>query len=212
MLKKILALLMASIMLFVLAACGGNPPGGETGGTTENEEKDVPSFSVPTEGDPPSAYKGVNIADIVPDDCAELIYSEEVFNFKMSSEVTAETMIDFINAKLIPAISEIADNGACLVKEDSGGDFLGIGTGTQPYSTFDSFGYFEAEGIEYIDWIKDGEKLGKERQLSKSLMLLDVRYVYDGVLYNAITHAYPDEQRITVIFIEETNQNYEIIQ
>lgn len=212
MLKKLLALIITSVMIFVLSACGGNPSSGENGGVSEDDSKSTSSISVPTQGEPPAVYKGVNIADIVPDDCAELIYSEEVFNFKMSSDVTEETMVDFINENLIPAISEIADNGACLVKEDSGGDFFGIGTGTQPYSTFDSFGYFEAEGIEYIDWIKDGEKLGKERQLSKSLMLLDVRYVYDGVLYNAITHAYPDEQRITVIFIEETNQNYEIIQ
>ena len=73
MMKKQLALLLACLMLFTLAACGGESPAAPNEGTSqssdsgqenieapqgeeEGEEESVPSFSVPTQNDPPAVY------------------------------------------------------------------------------------------------------------------------------------------------------------
>ena len=42
--------------------------------------------------------------------------------------------------------------------------------------------------------------------------VLDVRYVYDGVLYDAITKVREEDQAISVTPFEEPNQKFEIVE
>jgi len=44
------------------------------------------------------------------------------------------------------------------------------------------------------------------------MKLLDVRYVYDGVLYDAITKVREEDQAISVTPFEEPNQEFEIVE
>ena len=68
-------------------------------------------------------------------------------------------------------------------------------------------------GAEYAYWIIDGEQFANERQLSGGgTKLLDVRYVYDGVLYDAITKVREEDQAISVTPFEEPNQEFEIVE
>ena len=212
---------MILMMGISLAACGGAPSaaqgeeasqaadsGQENG---EAGQESVSSFPVPTQGDPAVMSSGINMTHLVTEGCTEVINDGGVFLYKMSSQPTGETLVNFINETLIPEIVAISDNGACLVRDSSGNDALGLGAGVQPYRAFDSFGYTSLDGEEYAYWIVDGEQFGNERHLYGDSMLLDVRYVYDGVLYDAITRVRPDEQAISVTPFEEPSQNFEII-
>ena len=44
------------------------------------------------------------------------------------------------------------------------------------------------------------------------MKLLDVRYVYDDVLYDAITKVREEDQAISVTPFEEPNQEFEIVE
>lgn len=80
MMKKQLALLLACLMLFTLTACGGESPAAPNEGTSQSsdsgqenietpqgeEEESVPSFSVPTQNDPPAVYEGINMVNLGP--------------------------------------------------------------------------------------------------------------------------------------------------
>lgn len=35
------------------------------------EEESVPSFSVPTQNDPPAVYEGINMVNLVPEGCTD---------------------------------------------------------------------------------------------------------------------------------------------
>lgn len=227
MMKKQLALLLACLMLFTLAACGGESPAAPNEGTSQSsdsgqenietpqgeEEESVPSFSVPTQNDPPAVYEGINMVNLVPEGCTEVVYDGGVYIYKLSSAPTSETLVNFINEKLIPEIQACSDTGTCLVKDPSGNDVLGLERGVTPLRAFDSFGYRVSDsGAEYAYWIIDGEQFD-ERQLSGGGMkLLDVRYVYDGVLYDAITKVREEDQAISVTPFEEPNQEFEIVE
>lgn len=227
MMKKQLALLLACLMLFTFAACGGDSPAAPNEGTSQSsdsgqenietpqgeEEESVPSFSVPTQNDPPAVYEGINMVNLVPEGCTEVVYDGGVYIYKLSSAPTSETLVNFINEKLIPEIQACSDTGTCLVKDPSGNDVLGLERGVTPLRAFDSFGYRVSDsGTEYAYWIIDGEQFD-ERQLSGGGMkLLDVRYVYDGVLYDAITRVREEDQAISVTPFEESNQKFEIVE
>ena len=228
MMKKQLALLLACLMLFTLTACGGESPAAPNEGTSQSsdsgqenietpqgeEEESVPSFSVPTRNDPPAVYEGINMVNLVPEGCTEVVYDGGVYIYKLSSAPTSETLVNFINEKLIPEIEACSDTGTCLVKDPSGNDVLGLERGVTPLRAFDSFGYRVSDsGAEYAYWIIDGEQFANERQLSGGGMkLLDVRYVYDGVLYDAITKVREEDQAISVTPFEEPNQEFEIVE
>ena len=218
MMKKRLALLLACLMLFTLTACGGESPAAPNEGTSqssdsgqenmetpqgeeeeeEGEEESVPSFSVPTQNDPPAVYEGINMVNLVPEGCTEVVYDGGVYIYKLSSAPTSETLVNFINEKLIP----------------SNNDVLGLERGVTPFRAFDSFGYRVSDsGTEYAYWIIDGEQFANERQLSGGgTKLLDVRYVYDGVLYDAITKVREEDQAISVTPFKEPNQKFEIVE
>ena len=109
MMKKRLALLLACLMLFTLAACGGESPAAPNEGTSqssdsgqenmetpqgeeeeeEGEEESVPSFSVPTQNDPPAVYEGINMVNLVPEGCTEVVYDGGVYIYKLSSAPTS---------------------------------------------------------------------------------------------------------------------------
>ena len=150
----------------------------------------------------------------VPEGCTEVVYDGGVYIYKLSSAPTSETLVNFINEKLIPEIQACSDTGTCLVKDPSGNDVLGLERGVTPFRAFDSFGYRVSDsGAEYAYWIIDGEQFANERQLSGGgTKLLDVRYVYDGVLYDAITKVREEDQAISVTPFEEPNQEFEIVE
>lgn len=218
MYKKILALILAVFMLFVLVGCGGAPSEGEAAQSAEDgqanvaAEESAPSFSVPTQADPPAVYQGINMVNLVPEGCTEVIYNEGVYLYKFSSQPTGEMLVNFINELLIPELEAKSDNGVCLVKDPNGKDPLGLGTSVTSYHAFDSFGYTVSNGNEYAYFVIDGEQFGSERHLQGNSMLLDTRYVYDGVLYDAITRVNFDQQAISVTLFEEPSQNFEIIE
>ena len=130
MMKKQLALLLACLMLFTLTACGGESPAAPNEGTSQSsdsgqenietpqgeEEESVPSFSVPTQNDPPAVYEGINMVNLVPEGCTEVVYDGGVYIYKLSSAPTSETLVNFINEKLIPEIQACSDTGTCLVR------------------------------------------------------------------------------------------------
>ena len=209
MFQKPLVFLLAAMMLFALAACGGGPTVSESGGQENTETPDAPSFSVATEGEPPGVYGGVVMANAVPEGCTKLVYSEGRFCFEMPSEPSMKTIVDYVNEKVMPEIAAISDDGECLTKDNTGTDVLGIGVGTQAFRAFESVGYEVVDGAEYVYPVVNGQSFGTKRLVS-STWLLDVRYVYDRVLYHVIVSAYPEEQEISVTILEEPSQNYEI--
>ena len=98
MMKKQLALLLACLMLFTLTACGGESPAAPNEGTSQSsdsgqenietpqgeEEESVPSFSVPTQNDPPAVYEGINMVNLVPEGCTEVVYDGGVYSISTS--------------------------------------------------------------------------------------------------------------------------------
>lgn len=223
MLKKLLALLMASLMIFALTACGNNPPADEGEGTVQpadsgqensgtNEGENELSFSVPTEGEPPAVKNGVKVTNVVPDGCTKLVYYEEVHFFEMPSDVEAEMFINYFNERIMPEVQAIADDGKCLVKDrNAGSDPLGIGAGTTVYRSFDSVGYeILDDGSVYVYDMADGEAVDYGRSLN-SICLLETRYVYGGVLYHLIISVdEEDTKNIKLVLYEEYSQNFEV--
>lgn len=224
MLKELLALMLAALIVFALTACGNNTPadedegtaqtagsGQENTGTTEGESESEPSFSVPTEGDPPVVKNGINVTKVVPEGCTKLVYYEEVHFFEMPSDVEAEKFINYFNETIMPEVEAVADDGKCLVKDsNAGSDPLGIGAGTTVYRSFDSVGYKISDGTVYVFNVADGEAIDYERSLN-SIFLLETRYVYGGVLYHLIISVdEEDTKNIKLVLYEEYSQNFEI--
>lgn len=224
--KKVMTIILALSMFFCLAACGRNSSEVQNKGTSQNddsgqeseavsqeEEESALSFPVPTQGEPPAIGSGINMVNLVPEGCVEVVYNEGVYLFKMSSMPTGETMVNFANELLIPEIQASSDTGTCLVRDPASNDVLGLERGVIPFRAFDSFGYRVSDGgAEYISNLIGGEQFGNEWLLMGSIKLLDVRYVYDGVLYDAITQVKEEEQAISVTPFEEPNQKFEIIE
>lgn len=212
MLKKIMKIVLALSVLLCLTACGNNQDEGTSQSTGEEKNESDLSFSVPTINDPPAIAKGINMVNLVSEECVEVTYDEGVYIYKFSSQPTGETLVKFINELLIPGIEACSDTGECLVRDNTGNDGLGLGIGVTQYRKFDSFGYRTSDGKEYAYWIIDGEQFSDERYLYEGSRLLDVRYEYNGKLYNAITAVKEEKQSISVTPIEEPNQKFEIIE
>lgn len=222
MYKKGLALVLAAFLLLALAGCGGSPGEEETvpaaDSVQENaEEEQKPqedaAFPVPTQNDPPSVAGGINMVNLLPEDCTEVVYDGGVYIYKLASPPTGETLVNFINEKLIPGIQACSDTGTVLVQDPAGREAFGLEWGAVPFRAFDSFGYGVSDsGREYAYWLIDGQQFANERQLSEGSRLLDIRYLYDGVLYDAITKVREEDQAISVTPFEEPNQDFAIVE
>ena len=222
--KKGLALVLAAFLLLALAGCGGSPAEEDTvpaaDSVQENAEEEqtvqesAAAFPVPTQNDPPAAAGGINMVNLLPEDCTEVIYDGGVYIYKLSSPPTSETLVNFINETVIPEIQACSDTGTVLVRDPASNEDLGLERGVIPFRAFDSFGYRVSDsGAEYASWLIDGQQFANEQQLSGgSMKLLDVRYLYDGVLYDAITKGREEDQAISVTPFEEPNQNFAILE
>lgn len=73
------------------------------------------------------------MAHLVPEGCTKVVYDEWVYLFQISPELTAEMLVNFINESLIPEIEAISDNGAYLMKENTGNEALKLGANSTPY-------------------------------------------------------------------------------
>lgn len=219
MMKKRLALLLACLMLFTLTACGGESPAAPNGGTSQSsdsgqenietpqgeEEESVPSFSVPTEGDPAPEHLGVDMTSIVPEGCTKVVNDDSLYLYMMPSEQTGETLVNYINETLMPALAALSDQGVCLTKSD-------IEERVQLYCPLDSYGYSNEDGVQMYWWIVDGEQFGTPTLMSADNLLVNVYYVLDGVLYNAITTVKADGQAICVTPFKEPFQNFRVVE
>ena len=225
MMKKGFALVLALCMVLSLAACGSASSSGQaSAGSAPSDsaasdstpdsvadsaasEESAAEFPVPTEGDPEPYRLGFDMTSIVPEGCTKVVNEDGLYLYMMPSEQTGETMVNYINETVIPAIAAISDQGACVM--DAGIDSE---ERVRLFSPYDSYGYSNVDGVQKSWCIADGEQAGTEWLLSANNLLLNVYHVRDGVLYNAITTVKKDGQALCVTLVEDPLQNFKVVE
>lgn len=214
MMKRMLAFMLTICMLLSLAACGSSSSSGQAsaGGAPADStpssaapEASAAEFPVPTEGDPAPEHLGVDMTSIVPEGCTKVVNDDSLYLYMMPSEQTGETLVNYINETLMPALAALSDQGVCLTKSD-------IEERVQLYCPLDSYGYSNEDGAQMYWWIVDGEQFGTPTLMSADNLLVNVYYVLDGVLYNAITTVKADGQAICVTPFKEPFQNFRVVE
>ena len=147
------------------------------------------------------------MTSIVPEGCTKVVNEDGLYLYMMPSEQTGETLVNYINETLMPALAALSDQGACLAK-------AGIDSEErkQMYCPYDSYGYSNVDGVQKCWYIVGGELAGTEWLLLADNLLLNVYYVRDGVLYNAITTVKKDGQALCVTLVEDPLQNFKVVE